>query len=88
MADFEPMPDMHRHVALDHWKQVSVERKASYVDADPMAKDVDVRALPMDLPRLRTCYGRFVVILGLDEEGVESDADLDAETILGRLEFG
>lgn len=28
LGRLEPMPDMNRHIALDHWQQVSVERKA------------------------------------------------------------
>lgn len=35
LGRLEPMPDMNRHVALDHWKQVSVERKARQLRAVP-----------------------------------------------------
>ncbi|SFP86277.1 hypothetical protein [Tranquillimonas alkanivorans] len=65
---------------------VEIEGHVFYADADGATKDLEARVVPIDLARLRTSFGRRVVVFATDPEGNETDVKITPADILGVLD--
>ncbi len=69
LGGFEPVPDMHRHVALDHREQIAIERKACQLSAVPMRV--------VQTPARLGCMAVSRIKEGPDERMVQADTAVE-----------